>query len=190
LRWSRAGRAEQVSRPPLASLLPVSCTFKEHPNIADAGSSSSRENIAYTARDASGNATVLRYIAIKSSRKSHIQAHISATKLPRHPSLVEHREAFVWKNAFWIAMEDVPWSLDDVLARTPSFLESHIAYVTAQVVSGLLVLHKLNMVHRDIKSFNIRIGFQGQVKIGTYRMISVAAAFLTIGQPTSRAAPI
>ncbi len=45
--------------------------------------------------------------------------------------------------------------------------ESLVAYITTKVLDGLIYLHESNIIHRDIKSDNILLGLNGDVKIST-----------------------
>jgi hypothetical protein len=118
----------------------------------------------------SGTVVSLRRIQLKVSRRTRLLAHIASTQLPVHPGLVEHSSPVVWQDSLWLQMEFMPWTLDEVIARTPAFGstrrgETYIAYVLAQVVAGLAALHDVGVIHRDIKSYSIRLGFSGEVKI-------------------------
>ena len=44
--------------------------------------------------------------------------------------------------------------------------EPHAKYFMAQILKGLAALHKLNILHRDIKLENIMLTVTGDVKIG------------------------
>jgi len=46
-----------------------------------------------------------------------------------------------------------------------AFSERHIKYITKEILKGIAFLHSKNLVHRDIKSSNIMMTNQGNVKI-------------------------
>ena len=46
--------------------------------------------------------------------------------------------------------------------------ESVIAYLLSQILRGLEIMHRKNRIHRDIKSDNILISRNGEVKIGDF----------------------
>ena len=49
-----------------------------------------------------------------------------------------------------------------------TFEEPQIAAITAKVLEGLNFLHANYIIHRDIKSDNILLGSNGDVKISTF----------------------
>ena len=46
--------------------------------------------------------------------------------------------------------------------------ENVIAYILKQILLGLRVIHKKKQAHRDIKSDNILINDQGEIKIADF----------------------
>jgi len=60
-------------------------------------------------------------------------------------------------------------SLHSLLQLSGPFPEPVIAYISTQVLQGLLYLHKdRHLVHRDIKPSNILINTKGEVKISDF----------------------
>jgi hypothetical protein len=123
-----------------------------------------------------GTVVSLRRIQLKASRQARLLADIASTQLPVHPGLVKHSSPIVWQDSLWLQMEFIPWTLDQVIARTPAFGstrrgETYIAYVLAQVVEGLAALHDVGVIHREINSYGIRLGFGGEVKISKYFLL-------------------
>ncbi|MBH5297628.1 serine/threonine-protein kinase [Corynebacterium ulcerans] len=67
-------------------------------------------------------------------------------------------------------------SLADMLARKGS-LDEHLALdVLEQAAHGLSIIHRMGMVHRDIKPGNLLITQNGQVKITDFGIAKAAAA--------------
>ncbi|KAI8639727.1 kinase-like domain-containing protein [Parasitella parasitica] len=85
-----------------------------------------------------------------------------------HKNMVQHIESFIWKNDVWIVMEYMEGgSLTDIV--TQSFMsEREIAAVCLEVLNGLDYLHSRGIIHRDIKSDNILIGNEGQIKLSDF----------------------
>ena len=43
-----------------------------------------------------------------------------------------------------------------------------IAYIVKQILKGLKTIHKKSQIHRDIKSDNILLSMEGDIKIGDF----------------------
>lgn len=67
-------------------------------------------------------------------------------------------------------------SLADLLARKTSLPEELALDVLEQAAHGLSVIHRMGMVHRDIKPGNLMVTQAGQVKIADFGIAKAAAA--------------
>jgi len=77
----------------------------------------------------------------------------------------------------FIAMEYIRGeSLADLLARERSLDEELVLDVLEQAAHGLSVIHRMDLVHRDIKPGNLLITQNGQVKITDFGIAKAAAA--------------
>ncbi|KAL9557566.1 hypothetical protein PS6_001774 [Mucor atramentarius] len=85
-----------------------------------------------------------------------------------HKNMVQHIESYIWKNDVWIVMEYMEGgSLTDIVTQN-YMAEREIAAVCLEVLHGLNYLHSKGIIHRDIKSDNILIGMQGQIKLSDF----------------------
>lgn len=85
-----------------------------------------------------------------------------------HKNMVQHIESYIWKNDVWIVMEYMEGgSLTDIVTQN-YMAEREIAAVCREALQGLNHLHSRGIIHRDIKSDNILIGKQGQIKLCTF----------------------
>ena len=88
----------------------------------------------------------------------------------QHPSIVKLLGCFHHDNACWLLLELCSASVQDILMeRDAPFEEPQIAAVLAGALSGLHWLHeRCRIVHRDIKSGNLLISADGEVKIADF----------------------
>lgn len=102
-------------------------------------------------------------------RKDLIVTEILVMKESQHPNIVNYLDSFLVRNSdLWVIMEYMEGgALTDVIDNN-SMTEQQIATVCQETTSGLLHLHSQNILHRDIKSDNILLNTQGQVKISDF----------------------
>jgi serine/threonine protein kinase len=79
----------------------------------------------------------------------------------RHPNIIEYHDSFLHERAMMIVMEYAAGgTLFDLLEKKAydgKFLdeEEEIAYLFAQIILPMHLIHLNNILHRDIKSQNI-----------------------------------
>lgn len=102
----------------------------------------------------------------KQPRKELLVNEILVMKESRHPNIVNYIESFLLSsNDLWVVMEYMEGgALTDVIDNN-KMAESQIATVCREVCQGLHHLHQQDIIHRDIKSDNVLLGQNGQVKI-------------------------
>eukprot|EP01117_Protostelium_nocturnum_P004140 TRINITY_DN1543_c0_g1_i1.p1 TRINITY_DN1543_c0_g1~~TRINITY_DN1543_c0_g1_i1.p1 ORF type:complete len:494 (-),score=132.98 TRINITY_DN1543_c0_g1_i1:257-1738(-) len=89
---------------------------------------------------------------------------ISLLSSCHHQNIVGYTETFVWDEKVWIVMDYCDaGTLNELLVVDLN--EIQIACIVSQVLEGLNYLHKLRRIHRDIKSHNILLNMNGDVKV-------------------------
>eukprot|EP00276_Gloeochaete_wittrockiana_P009348 CAMPEP_0184656822 /NCGR_PEP_ID=MMETSP0308-20130426/16781_1 /TAXON_ID=38269 /ORGANISM="Gloeochaete witrockiana, Strain SAG 46.84" /LENGTH=331 /DNA_ID=CAMNT_0027094119 /DNA_START=147 /DNA_END=1139 /DNA_ORIENTATION=+ len=90
------------------------------------------------------------------------------------PALISFHGAFYASLAFHIVLEYMDeGSLTDVMKRIGAIPEEAIGKIAAQVVVGLVYLHKdRHQVHRDLKPSNILLNRRGEAKIADFGVAS------------------
>ncbi|KAI7860862.1 kinase-like domain-containing protein [Circinella umbellata] len=102
-------------------------------------------------------------------RKELIVNEILVMKESQHPNIVNYLDSFlVGSKDLWVIMEYMEGgALTDVIDNN-AMTEQQIATVCLETSAGLHHLHSQNIIHRDIKSDNILLNFQGKVKISDF----------------------
>ena len=99
-------------------------------------------------------------------RKELIINEILVMKESQHHNIVNYLDSFlVRNNDLWVVMEFMEGgALTDVIDNN-TMEEDQIAAICLETCKGLEHLHSHNIIHRDIKSDNILLNNQGNVKI-------------------------
>ncbi|KAG2176239.1 hypothetical protein INT43_005473 [Umbelopsis isabellina] len=101
----------------------------------------------------------------KQPKKELIINEILIMKDSRHSNIVNFIDSYLWHGDLWVIMEYMEGgSLTDVVTCN-MMMEGQIAAVCKEVLQGLIHLHTKGVIHRDIKSDNILLSLQGNIKL-------------------------
>ncbi|KAL6929006.1 hypothetical protein ACO0SA_002340 [Hanseniaspora valbyensis] len=111
----------------------------------------------------------LKKINIKGHpNKSLIILEIETMKFSRHPNVIEFKKAFFYNMELWVSMEFMEGgNLADIVTNC-LLTDLQISFVCKEVLKGLQFLHGNGILHRDIKSDNILLNYQGNIKISDF----------------------
>ena len=113
-----------------------------------------------------------RRVAIKvapSSDLANLKNETALLALSQHQDIVSLVGTYLWEEKLWIVLEFIHGgSLTEVLGPSIDFPERMIAYVVKRLLSALAFLHGEMRLHRDIKSDNILVDFNGAVKVADF----------------------
>jgi len=82
-----------------------------------------------------------------------------------HPCIVKYHCAYEMKDEVWMVMEFMEGGTLTEALKGFNFEEKHIAFAAKEMLKGIKYLHGRNLVHRDLKSGNIMMTTQGDVKL-------------------------
>ncbi|KAG5926903.1 hypothetical protein E4U42_002813 [Claviceps africana] len=87
----------------------------------------------------------------------------------RHDNIISFLEAFLLNDGqqLWVVMDYMEAALNDIISNHSEIGERHIATICREVCKGLQYLHSRRIIHRDIKSDNVLIDRDGNVKISS-----------------------
>ena len=99
---------------------------------------------------------------------SHLLNEIHVHKTSSHPNVVQVLDASRHGEFIYVILEYMPGgTLTDLIDCCITLSEAHVAYIALQLLKSLTYIHSMHRIHRDIKSDNILLGHQGEIKIGT-----------------------
>jgi len=106
-----------------------------------------------------------------------------------HPNIVRCFGSSLQSGELWILMEYCSLgSLRDLMDISCRALTEHqIAWICHETLKGLIYLHTLQILHRDLKSANILLNMEGEVKIADFgvseKLQSASKSDEVIGTP-------
>lgn len=99
----------------------------------------------------------------------NVKQEIAMHALSEHKNIVSYFETFQYKNELWMFIELMDGgSLTEILGRNIRWGEPQISYVCREMTKGLAFLHRQHRLHRDIKSDNVLVNSNGEVKLGDF----------------------
>ncbi|KAJ3208179.1 Protein kinase, partial [Clydaea vesicula] len=104
----------------------------------------------------------------KQPRKELIVNEILILKDSIHPNIVNYIDSFLVKNELWVVMEFMSGGPLNEIIEHNKFTESQISTICSESAKGLHYLHSKNIIHRDIKSDNVLVDADGQVKLSDF----------------------
>lgn len=160
---SRSSVARHINRD---QLLKVDSYKKYYGGMKKLGQGAS--GIVYGATDKRNGRKVALKIA-PVNELAELVNEIGLQSLSQHPNIVEFIEAYQGQDEICIVMEVmIGGSLTDCVDTRRPMPENLIAYVCKKMLMALAFMHREYRLHRDIKSDNVLINYEGEVKVADF----------------------
>lgn len=125
----------------------------------------------YIAHEVNGEGKVVNTVAVKQMnleqqpKKELIINEILVMKGSRHPNIVNFIDSYLLRGDLWVVMEYMEGgSLTEIVTHSV-MTEGQIGAVCRETLKGLKFLHSKGVIHRDIKSDNILLNIDGNIKM-------------------------
>lgn len=121
--------------------------------------------IAYSV-NASNKVVAIKQMNLEQQpKKELIINEILVMKGSKHPNIVNYIDSYLLKGELWVVMEYMEGgSLTEIVTHSV-MTEAQIGAVCRETLKGLKFLHSKGVIHRDIKSDNILLNTEGNIKM-------------------------
>jgi hypothetical protein len=122
----------------------------------------------YVAKEkSSGKPVALKYLNLnweENDDKKKVVNEVFLMRECQHDNIVNFLGAYKHQNKIWITMEYCDaGTLEELIQMSIS--EEVISHIAKQVLTAIAYLHSNNRLHRDVKSANILMNYNGKVKL-------------------------
>ncbi|KAK5153281.1 signal transducing kinase of the PAK [Oleoguttula sp. CCFEE 6159] len=98
-------------------------------------------------------------------KKDLIINEILVMKESKHKNIVNFMDSFLLRGDLWVVMEYMEGGSLTYVVTFNMMSEAQIAAVCRETLHGLQFLHSKGVIHRDIKSDNILLSLEGNIKL-------------------------
>jgi len=118
----------------------------------------------------SGFELAVKVVPSSRERRQALEKEIEVLKKCKSPNILSYYGTVSTENELWILMDccSVGSVRDMMRSALTTLNEEQIGYICLHSLKGLAYLHSVNILHLDVKSANILITKEGQVKLGDF----------------------
>ncbi|KAF9131675.1 signal transducing kinase of the PAK [Mortierella sp. 14UC] len=98
-------------------------------------------------------------------KKDLIINEILVMKESSHKNIVNYIDSFLWRGDLWVVMEYMEGGSLTEVVTTNEMADPQIGAVCRETLLGLEHLHSKGVIHRDIKSDNVLLSLNGDIKL-------------------------
>eukprot|EP00177_Eucheuma_denticulatum_P002845 GFKZ01005100.1.p1 GENE.GFKZ01005100.1~~GFKZ01005100.1.p1 ORF type:complete len:425 (+),score=63.86 GFKZ01005100.1:374-1648(+) len=169
------GASSFPALPPMHVNVDPRGAFAEFEAVGNGASGS----VFFAKRKDNGQTVALKRVRPSTRAKSRaLENEIRTMHVLRHENIVQCHEAYSWGGSVWIVMEAMDIGC---LTRVLEFLrwkkyllsEAHIAYILRETIRGVWAMHSGGRLHRDIKSDNVLVSSEGEIKLADFEYTAV-----------------
>ncbi|CAI5441469.1 unnamed protein product [Caenorhabditis angaria] len=122
-----------------------------------------------TTKEIVAGKVVPKQLLVKQYQRDKMAQEVQIHRNLSHPNVVKLLNFFEDRLNVYITLElCARRSLMELHKRRKALTEPEARYFTNQIVEGVLYLHELNIIHRDLKLGNLFLNDELQVKIGDF----------------------
>eukprot|EP01087_Luapelamoeba_hula_P007663 TRINITY_DN1870_c2_g1_i5.p1 TRINITY_DN1870_c2_g1~~TRINITY_DN1870_c2_g1_i5.p1 ORF type:complete len:726 (+),score=157.07 TRINITY_DN1870_c2_g1_i5:1333-3510(+) len=114
---------------------------------------------------AKGRVAIKKMPHVEERDKQRNLKEVNFLRVMEHSNLVKYDCAFLMKDEIWVVMEFMEGGTLTEAIKGYGFEEKHIAYAAREMLRGIQFMHSRKFLHRDLKSANIMMTTQGEVKL-------------------------
>jgi len=122
-------------------------------------------------QESTGRRVAIKKMTLANQNLKLLLTEIAIMKDSHHPNIVDYIDSYIVEEKLWVVMEYMDGGcLTEILEQfeTLPMQERHIARICLETLKGLQYMHRLHRIHRDIKSDNILMNMQGEIKLADF----------------------
>lgn len=120
----------------------------------------------------SNRKVAIKKMVVNAKNIALISTEIQIMMTSKHENIVEYIGSYIVDKKLWVVMEYMDegclTSVLDQYVNDVRMTEAEISYVCRENLKGLLYVHSMHRIHRDIKSDNILLNSKGEIKIADF----------------------